>query len=379
VQHKEGGIVKSLLVKDGDKVVAGQDLVILDDTETKAELGIIDALLIELWSKRARLEAQRDDAPSIVYPPQVTERMGEPAIANIVSGQNKLFETRNAAIRGKIEQLEKQVGQLEEEITGLTSQQTSKERQAELIDEELENLKGLQKKGLVPNTRVLALEREQARLEGERGQLVADKARALGRIGEIRVQMISIEEEARTQTLTELRDVEARIAELEERRLAARSRLDRMVIKAPIGGIVYQTTVHTEGGVIAPGEPIMLISPEGDELIMQAQVSPQDIDDVHQGQVARVRFPALKSRFTPELNASVVQVSADTSQLDANSPPFYAVRLKLQPNEIERLEPGQELRPGMPAEAYIQTDARTPMSYLLKPLADQIARAFREH
>jgi HlyD family secretion protein len=377
IQHKDGGIIAAILVRDGDHIEEGQELVRLDDTETRAELGIIDALLLELQTKRARLEAQRDNSPKIIFPDNIVAKLADSEVDRVVTGQVKLFETRTAAIEGKKEQLRKQVEQLDQEIIGLDAQRVSQESQLALIAKELVSLRHLLDKGLVPAPRVLAMEREQARLEGERGQLIAERARSEGRIGEIKLQMIQIDEEDRAQTLSEMRDVESRLAELDERRLAIASRLARMTIRAPIAGDVYQVTVHTIGGVIIPGETIMLIVPEGDDLVLQAEVMPFDIDQVRVGQSAHLRFPAFDARLTPDVFAEVTQVSADTSRPEQNKPPFYAVRLRIQKSELAKLG-ANALKPGMPAEAFIQTGARTPLTYLLKPLADQIAHTFRE-
>jgi HlyD family secretion protein len=378
IQHKEGGIIAAIRVKDGDEVKVGQELVLLDDTDTKAELGIVQGLLREFLTKQARLEAERDGAEAIEFPPEILAAQGDAEVAHIISGQEKLFRSNRAAFKGKQDQLQQQVEQMNEQIDGLVSQQKSKEQQIKLIDSELVNLKKLQKQGLVPVSRVLAMERERARLDGERGALVAQKAEAESKIGEIKIALIQDQDAYRSQVLTELREAESKIAELTERRVAAQSRLSRTSIKAPEDGTVYQVMVHTIGGVIAPGEAVMLMVPEGDELVLQAQISTQDVDNVHVGQKAIVRFPALRSRFTPEIDAEVIHVAADVSRIDQNTPPFYAVRLKLVPHALDKLEPGQKLKPGMPAEAFIRTDERTPLSYLLKPLADQLAHAFRE-
>ena len=377
VQHKEGGIVGEIRVKDGDRVEAGQPLVILDNTETKAELAIIDGLLDEASTKRARLEAQRDRATEISYPPEIAARAGEPELAAIMAGQTKLFNARLNAIRGKKEQLSQQVDQLKEQIGGLDSQKVSKDKQLALIEGELKDLKDLQKKGLVPISRVMAMDRETASLDGQRGELVANKAAAEAHIAEVKLQILQVDEEDQSQTLTELRDIEGKVAEFKERKLAAASRLERTIIKAPITGSIYQLAVHTIGGVVTPGEPIMLIVPEADDLVLQAQVKPQDIDQVQEGQIAHVKFPAFNSRLTPDIAAEVTQVSADTSRTDANSAPFYTIRLVISAAELAKLGTNK-LKPGMPAEAFIQTRAQTPLSYFLQPLTDQFDRALRE-
>lgn len=378
VQHKDGGIVRQILVKDGDRVTEGQDLLILDDTETKAELGIMDALLVEELAKRTRLEAMRDENAALTFPEELqARRAAEPSIDKVLRGQEKLHVARLASIQGKIDQLKEQIGQTEEQVDGLTAQIASKERQSELIKDELAGLQDLLKKGLTPKTRVLALQREQARLEGERGELIASRAGAQSKGGEIKLQVLQIREEVLSQTLLDLREAEGKIAELSERRLAAKARLDRMVIKSPITGTVYQSMVHTLGGVITPAEPLMLITPEADDLVLQAQVTPQHIEQVAEGQKAHIRFPAFNSRITPEIGAEVFSVSSDTTRFSADTPPFYDVRLRIPKAELAKLG-DSKLKPGMPAEAFIQTTARTPFSFLVKPLLDQIQHAWRE-
>lgn len=378
VQHQQGGIVSKILVKDGDRVETGQDLIILDTTDTRAELAILEGLLDELLIKRARLETQRDGKADIALPAQIKARAATDAkLASIISGQQKLLTSSTESARGKVDQLNQQVDQMQEQIKGIVAQIASQSQQSKLIAEELASLKNLQQKGLVPNSRVLSVEREAARLEGVEAELVSNKAATEARIGEVKLRIIQIEEDRRTEALTDLRDTEARIAELDEKRIAASSRLSRTSIKSPITGSIYQLAVHTEGGVVGPGETLMLIVPEGDDLVLQAQVKPNDIDQVIAGQSAQVRFPGFNARVTPEVFAQVTQVAGDVSRIDAASPPFYAVRLTIPAKELQRLG-DHKLKPGMMAEAFIQTEARSPLSYLVKPLLDQISHAMRE-
>jgi HlyD family secretion protein len=377
IQHRDGGIVEAILVKDGDHVEAGQDLIVLDSTDAEAELGIIDAVLSEELAKRARLEAERDEVSEVVFPEQLTSRQHDSAIAKLMIGQQKLFAAMRATIQGKVDQLKQQIGQINEQVEGILAQADAKERQIALIGDELVGLLELQSKGLVPNTRVLAMQREGARLEGERGELIAAKASAESRVGEVKLQILQIREETLSETLAQLRESEARIAEMNERRISISTRLDRTTIKAPMNGDVYQLSIHTIGGVVTAAETLMLIVPEGDNLVLQAHVPPTQIDRVTLGQKARVRFAAFDSRFTPEIGAEVTQVAADVSRVDANSPPFYVVQLKIPASELVLLG-NNRLRPGMPAEAFIQTGARTPLSYMVKPLYDQIAHSWRE-
>ncbi len=377
VQHLEGGIVSEINVRNGDLVKAGDIILRLDDTETRAGLGIINAQLNELQARMARLEAERDEASDLVFAEELLAQKADPKIARILSGQEKIFSSRREARQSKKEQLSQRIEQLREEIQGLEAQRVSKEEQARLIKLELEDLNKLLEQKLVPVSRVLALQREAARLEGERGQLIADAARAKGRIGETKLAILQVDQDARTEVLSELRDGQAKVSELQERRLAARSRLKRIELTAPRAGYVHDLQVHTVGGVISAGEQVMMIVPEKDSLLVRAKVNPQDIDNVKIGQETVVRFPAFNARVTPELKATVERVSADLTSENPQEPPYYAVRVRLVEGEIAKLG-GQQLKPGMPAEAFIQTPERTVLSYLLRPFTDQIMRAFRE-
>ncbi|MBK1865478.1 HlyD family type I secretion periplasmic adaptor subunit [Aestuariivirga sp. YIM B02566] len=377
IQHRDGGIVADIAVKDGDWVEAGQVLVRLDETDTRAELSILQGTFDEVNAKRARLIAERDDLREVRFPATLLARVSEPRIAELLSGQRKLLSVQKAALDGRIEQLTERIGQLGQEVTGLTAQYESKREQTALVREELSNLKKLLKQGLVEASRVYALDRERARLEGEEGELVAKIAAAKGRISETKLQIIQITDDARTRSLSDLREAEAKVAETDERLTAAKAKLARMEIRAPRAGVVHQLNVHTIGGVIAPGADIMAIVPELDELVIDTQVRPEDIDQVNLGQTAQVRFPAFDQRTTPEVNGEVVQVAADLTRISADSLPFYAVRIRLGAEQIKLLGV-HKLKVGMPAEAFIQTRERTPLSYFLQPLTDQIAHTFRE-
>ena len=377
VQHREGGNVSKILIKDGDSVEAGQDLVLLDPTEIKAELGIVTNQLNELSIKKVRLSSQRDGSPKLEMPFSMQSSTGDPVVMEILTGQRHLLESTLQTATSKKDQLKEQLGQLKDQIVGVSAQITSSKKQKKLIESELENLRKLQKQGLVPISRVSAMDRESARLDGEFGQLTASKASAEAKIGEVKLQVIQVDEEVRNQALTELRDVDAKLAELEQRKVTAASRLSRMSIKAPITGTIYQLAVHTDGGVVGAGETLMMIVPEADDLVLQAQVTPNDIDQVRLGQSANIRFTAFNSRITPEIAAEVTQVAADTSRADAQSAPFYAIRLTISADQLKKLGENK-LKPGMSAEAFIQTESRSPFSYLIQPLMDQFSHAMRE-
>lgn len=377
VQHREGGNILRILVKDGDLVQIGQDMVLLDPTETKAELDIIDSQLDELRVKKSRLEAQRDGATDLVLTPEMKQSSIKEGIKDIIAGQFRLLQSIEKTATSKKNQLNEQIGQLTDQMKGIDAQVTSGKTQLALIGSEVENLRALQKQGLVPASRVIDMDRETARLNGEQGQLAASKGSAEQKIGEIKLQIIQVDEELRNQALTDLRDADSKIAELEGRRISAASKLSHMSIKAPITGTIYQLTIHTEGGVVAPGETLMMIVPQGDDLVLQAQVAPNDINHVHVGQPAHVRFTSFNARVTPEIFAEVSQVAADTTRADAQSPAFYAIRLTISAKELEKLG-DNKLKPGMGAEAFIQTESRSPFSYLLKPLMDQWSHAMKE-
>lgn len=379
VQHPTGGIVGEILVKEGGVVEAGQVVMRLDDTMTRSTLGIVRSQLDEATAREARLLAERDGAERIEFPASVTARREEKTVAAGIAGEERLFESRKRAREGQRSQLRERIAQSGEEIGGLVAQQESKERQIKFLTEELVGVTDLYKKNLVVISRLMTLERDKARIEGERGQYVAEIARARGKISETELQVIQLEQDFRTEVLKELRETQGKIAELKERLTAAEDQLKRVEIRAPQAGIVYQLSVHTVGGVIANGETVMQIVPRADSLVVEAKVAPQDIDQVSLGASGIVRIMAGNQRTTPDILGVVTQVSAD---LTRESPAqggqtYYIVRLSLADDELRRLG-DLRLVPGMPAEAFIQTYARTPLEYLLKPLQEQIARTFRE-
>jgi HlyD family secretion protein len=327
------------------------------------------------------LLAEREGADAVEMPDELTARRSEKAVNSAVAGELKLFESRRIGRSGQRSQLRERVGQSREEIVGLSALQHAKEREIGHIDDELAGVNELWKKQLVPMSRLKLLEREKARLEGERGQYIADIARARGKISETELQILQLDQDFQTEVLKDLRDAQGRIAELKERLTAAEDQLKRIDIRAPQTGIVHQLSVHTVGGVIAAGETVMQIVPESDKLVVEARVAPQDIDQVEVGAAAHVRIMAGNQRTAPDLAATVTLVSADLT----HDPPsgvqpgaaYYLIRLSLPAAEIKKLDE-LKLVPGMPVETYVQTYARTPLQYLLKPLNDQIARTFRE-
>jgi HlyD family secretion protein len=377
VQHPTGGVVGELRVRDGDRVKAGDVVVRLDETVTRSNLAIVVKSLDELGARQARLEAERDGDDTVDFPALLTSRMANPDVARIVAGEQRLFELRKEARRGQKAQLRERIGQLQEEIQGLTGQAAAKANEVVLIGRELEGVRYLWKKNLIPISRLTALEREAVRLEGERGHLIASTAQAKGKTTETELQIIQIDQELRSEVAKELREIQAKTAELVERKVAAEDQLMRVELRAPQDGVVHQLAVHTVGGVITASEPVMLIVPESEELTVEVKLPPQDIDQVTIGRPATMRFSAFNQTTTPEINGFVTRISADVIQDQKTNTAYYTVRIGISTAEISRLN-GLKLIPGMPVEAFIQTGDRTVMSFLVKPLHDQFQKAFRE-
>ena len=377
VQHPTGGIVGELRVRDGDRVHAGDVVVRLDETVTRANLAIVTKGLGEMMARKARLESERDGLDAITFPAQLLAEADDPDRAAAMDSERKLFNLRKTARSGQKAQLRERVAQLGEEITGLAAQQNSKAKEIALIERELAGVRELWKQNLVQLTRLTALEREAARLDGERGQLVAASAQAKGKIAETALQILQIDQDIASDVAKELREVDGKIGELVERKVAAEDQLKRTDIRAPQDGTVFQLAVHTIGGVITAGDPIMLIVPEADNLSVEVKVNPQDIDQLQLNQKAILRFSAFNIRTTPEIEGVVTRISADTSTDQRTGQSYYTVRIAMPADQIERL--GEvKLLPGMPVEAFMQTRDRTMLSYLIKPLHDQFLRAFRE-
>src|SRR5262245_28701720 len=349
VQHPTGGVVGKLNVQDGDRVKAGDILVQLDDTITRANLAIVTKGLDELAARKARLEAERDGADSVTFPRLLLAHASEGPVATALANERKLFELRRSARHGQKAQLRQRITQLEDEIRGLSAQQEAKGREITLIGKELEGVRELWKNNLVQITRLTALERDGARLEGERAQLLAAVAQAKGKIAETELQVIQIDQDLSSEVAKDMREVDAKFGEFIERKVAAEDQLKRIDIRAPQDGIVLESKVHTVGGVIPAGDAIMLIVPETDNLMVEAKVNPHDIDQVQVGQSAVLRFSAFNLRTTPEINGTITRVSADTTTDQRTGQNFYTTRIAMTKGEIARIC-GGKLIPGNAVE-----------------------------
>jgi HlyD family secretion protein len=377
IQHPTGGVVATINVQNGSHVQAGDLLVKLDATQAQASLQMVSKQLDEARAKLARLAAERDGLDHVEIPNVLAARASEENVAGVLASEQTLFKARFAGRQGQKDLLQSKVSQFNEEISGLESQVSSKARQLELIQGELTGVQDLYDKRLVPLTRLTSLQREAARIDGERGQLESTIAETKGKIGEAQLQIIKIDQDFRTDVVKELGEAQAKEAELVERGVAARDQLDRIEIRSPTSGVIHQLNAHTIGGVIRAGDTVMEIVPDSDDLQIEAHVQPNDIDQVRTGQTAFVRLTAFDRQTAPQLAGQVSYVSADTTRDQQSNSSYFTVRVVLSEEERRRM-PGQQLIPGMPAEVFMQTGSRSMMSYLFKPIVDQMRRAFVE-
>ncbi len=378
VQHLDGGIVDKVLAEEGDRVEAGQILIRLDRNVLDSELAIVEGQLYELMARAGRMVAERDNTPEIAFHPELLKIAAQrEEIADLLQGQERLFEARKVTLEKEADQLARRGEQIESQVTGIDAQTDALNEQLSLIDEELKDQQTLLDKGLAQATRVLSLRRERARLSGTIGELTASRAEALGRMTEIDIEILKLETSRREEAITRLRDLQYNLVELIERRQSLRSRLERMDIKAPVSGILYGMTVNTPFSVVRPAEPVAYIVPQDRPLVIAARIEPIHVDQVFVGQDVVLRFSAFDSRTTPEMDGRLVQISADAFTDDRTMVSYYRAEIELLEGEIDKLE-GKAIIPGMPVEAYIRTNARTPMAYLLKPFTDYFNKAFRE-
>jgi HlyD family secretion protein len=379
VQHPDGGVVSAIEVKEGDKVSTGQVLVRLDPAELKSELSIIENQLAELMARRGRLEAERDGRDTLTFDPLLIEiSAGNTDASGLMIGQKTLFEARAQTVAAEIDQLDKRRGQISNQIDGIEAQQAALARQLDLIEMELTDQQSLLDRGLAQATRVLGLQREQARLSGTMGDLAAQKAEAEGRITEIEISILKLGTDRREEAITTLRDLQFRELELREQRRALIEQMGRLDITAPLSGVVYNLQVFALRSVIRPADPVLFIVPQDRPLVINARVDSIHVDKLFVGQEVTLRFSALDQRTTPELFGRVTQISADAFEDEATRASYYRAEIALSEGEQARLPEGSTLIPGMPVEAFIRTADRTPLAYLVKPFTDYLAKAFRE-
>jgi HlyD family secretion protein len=377
VQHPTGGVVAQIPVHNGMRVNAGDLLLRLDSTQAQASLQVVSKQLDEVRAKSARLVAERDGLPRPAIPPEMSGRLDDNNVKTLLASEASLFRARVTARESQKELLKSKVSQLGEEIVGLEAQVASKAKQLELITGELTGVQELFDKRLVPIARLTALQRESARIEGERGQLISTIAETKTKVDEAKLQMVRLDQDVRTEVVKDLGEAQGKEAELSERSVAARDILERIEMRAPASGVIHQLNAHTIGGVIRAGDAVMEVVPDSDDLQIEARLQPNDIDQVRKGQQAFVRFSAFNQRVTPQLIGQVSYVSPDTTKDQQSGTSYFTVRIMLPEEERRRLA-GLQLSSGMPAEVFMQTGSRTMLSYLLKPIMDQFQRAFVE-
>lgn len=377
VQHLDGGVVEQIAVTEGEPVSAGDLLLRLDAGELRSELAIVEGRLFELIARRARHEAERDGREGLDFDPVLAESRA-PAAASLMQGQATLHAARRLSETQQKEQLARRREQIASQIEGMRAQQTALATQLDLVARELEDQRSMLSRGLTQAGKVMALERQQAGLSGAAGELAASIAQAEGRMTELDIEILRIDSQRREQAIAALRDLQRDELELTERRRTLSARLDRLDIRAPVSGVVHGMEVFGPRSVLRPAEPILYLVPQDRPLVVTVEVDPIHIDRIFVGQDVSLRFPAFDQRRTPELAGRVTRVSADSFRDDATETSFYLAEIALGEGETDRLPGGTALLPGMPVEAFIRTDSRSPLAYLVKPLSDYFAKAFRE-
>jgi HlyD family type I secretion membrane fusion protein len=377
IQHLEGGIVRDILVEEGQTVKAGDVLVRLEDTRARAQLNILDSDLDSNLAVEARLLAERDNLKEPVYPKELLDLVAVSHDDSMITGQTNLFHARMASIVGQKQILEQRIEQYKEQIVGLQALQKSKEVQLETIQDELHGLAGLLTDGYVTKSRVLALQREEARLKGEAGDHIASIARAEQGIGESKLQIYQLDKQHQEEVAKDLRDVQNKILEARQKVIAADDVVRRIDLVAPVNGTVFNLAAHTKGGVVAPGATIMEIVPDNDTLVLEVQISPLDIDTIHVGDQAAIHISAVDNRLTPVIYGTLDTISADRITDQRSGQSYYKGRVVIAQDQLDRLGE-HKLHSGQAVEAMIKRGEQSVLRYLMKPLVDSLTHSFKE-
>ncbi len=378
IQHLEGGIVGEILVRDGDFVKVGALLLRLDDTSKRANHAIVTGHLNEQEASLARLRAERDGTKTILFPKHLLAKKADPAIDAMIRGQVSLFEIRQKSQLGQVRIFRQRIVQLNEQIKGLNTQRKAKQEQADILARSIERKSFAALTGIVSGDTMDTIRRQKSELTGDIGDLQARMAQARGSIEEIELQILQVDKEFREKVLSEIRQNQTSSGELREKSIALQEQLRRIDIRAPQAGRIHNMSIFTVGGVISPAKPILQIIPANANLIIETKIEPKDVDQIKIGQPAAIHLSAFDSRTTPVLDGKVKNISAAQSVDAATQQSYFTVKILIPKDQLERLQEGQELLPGMPAEVFIATGERTPLNYFLKPLMVQFARAFKE-
>jgi HlyD family secretion protein len=378
VQHPIGGVIEAINARDGDEVKVGDVLIRLEGQSVISELGIVEGQWFEILARKSRLSAERDGLDAIEFEPELVERAATaPEMTVLMEAQKQQFEARRKLQTEEEQQLGEQQQQIAKQIEGLIALSDATETQIELLTREIEGQEELLAQGLTQITRVLTPQRELARLRGAAGQTEATIAENRGKIAEIEIQRVRLDSQTREEAIAELRDLEFREIELRERRHTLLDDVEKLDLRAPVSGVVYGSTADTLRGVIIAAEPVMYVVPKDTPLVVRTRIEPVHIDQVHLGQAATLRFSAFDMRTTPEVQGHVTAVSADAIEDPQHGIRYYRADIILDEGMGEKLA-GKTILPGMPVEAYISTEERSPLSFFVKPMADYFNRAFRE-
>ncbi len=377
IQHLEGGIVRAIHVREGQEVKKGQLLFELDPTQANASFEIARNQLLALLAQDARLTAERDNQPSITWPAELQNSAGDPVVARAVADEQKQFFERRATIRGQIDVLNAQKAQFQSEIDGIDRQSASLREQMAFVDDELTGLRTIYEKGLVPRPRLLALERERASLSGSIGRLQADRSKAQQGVGEVGLKIRQIQQQFYEQVSQEIAEVRVKTADIREREIVAADQVKRINVVSPANGVVQNLRVFTIGAVVRPGEPMVDVAPEDEDLLIHAQFSPADVDNVHNGMVAEVRLSSFHSRKVPVLEGTIESISRDRIYDEASKTAYFLAIVRVDDKNLPK-EVADKMTAGMPAEVIVPTGERTVLQYLFEPLSNTLRKTMRE-
>lgn len=378
MRHREGGIVRQILVREGQLVRAGQPLILYNDVEARAAYDVYQNQADTLLAQAARFTAEATGRDSLEFPPELMSRVSDPRVAGMVRDQQFLFSTRLQLFQSQTSVLSQRLDQIETQIQGQQAQVAAVEEQSTLTGEEMAGYQTLYEKGYAPKNLILRYQRTMAELAGRKGSLNADIGRLRQQIGETRMQMVSVRDQRESQAAEGLRETQSRLADVLPRLTTAKQTLDSTVVRSPVDGYVFALTQFTVGGVTAPGEVLMEVVPADSPLMVTAMIKPSDVDEVRVGMDARVRLNGLNQRFHSPMPAKVVLVSADRITNQQTGEAYYRVDLRIDPKELANIKPGLKVTPGMPASAMIVTGSRTVMGFLISPITDTMRDAFRE-
>ncbi len=381
IQHLEGGIVKSLRVRDGDRVEKGQVVMVLDDTQSKSQLEIVQGQYFSALAREARLKAQRDLKEEITFPPQLLEHKEDYRVVDVIDVQKQTFFARNESYENEIKLYKQQEQQLNSQLKGLVSQKKASQRLLASFETEHKDLKKLEKKGFAERQQVRLLQREVSGNQGTLGDLVARIAATRSEVVSAKLQSLQLQKELQREVAGELDTVQERLYQLVEQLQIVGDTLSRTVIRSPQTGTVYELAIHTVGAVIQQGAKLMEIVPQSERLIVEAQISLLDIDRVTVGQIADINFSAFKSRETKKIEGRIINISADSisSEKNRDIPPYYLAIIEITEEGLAQLEVNKlSLIAGMPADTFIFTGERTFLQYLTDPILNTVARSFIE-